>query len=314
MVWIGAALLGYFLLALSQILDKFLLTKERIPEPAVYAFYVCLFSSFSFVFSVFGLKLLPASQMLLYLGAGLIFTYSILLFYYAVRDYDIARIAPLHGLFVTATVVILSFFLPEFFGEHIIDWSLIVALVLFIVGGFLISYDLPLRKSDHLPPTVMLSGFLLGLHLLLLKIGYQETDFVNGLVWSRAGAFLGAFSLLLFPLYRHQVRSHQKETGKHKGKNKNLKTLFLFVFNKSTAGAASFLLLFAISIGSTSLVQALNGMQFVFLLLLAIPFAKAYPKLFQEHLSWSDWLQKIGALIVIAFGFFFLSVSGIIIK
>lgn len=314
MIWIGAALLGYFCLALSQILDKFLLTKERIPEPAVYAFYVCLFSSFTFVFSVFGLQVLPLSQMVLYFGAGLIFTYSLLLFYYAVRDSDIARVAPLHGLFVTGTVVIFSFFLPEFFGETLLNWQLLAALAVFIVGGFLISYDLPLRKSDHLPATVVLSGFLLGLHLLLLKIGYQQTDFVNGLVWSRAGAFLGAFTLLLFPLFRAQLRKHQEDTRKHQGKKKNLRTLALFVFNKSTAGTASVLLLYAIALGSPSLVQALNGMQFVFLLLLAIPFAKAYPKSFQEHLSWSDWAQKIFALILIALGFYFLSVSGIVIK
>lgn len=314
MIWIGAALLGYFLLALSQILDKFLLTKGRIPEPAVYAFYVCLFSSFSFLFSVFGLQLLPASQLALYLGAGLLFTYSLLFFYYAVRDHNIDRIVPLQGLFVIATVTFFSFLLPEFFGESIVNWQLGGAVLLFVIGGFLISYDLPLRKSDHLPVTVILSGFLMGLHFLLLKIGYQQTDFVNGLVWSRAGAFIGAFSLLLFPLYRSQLKKHQQDTRKHQGKKKNLSTLFLFVFNKTTAGIASLLLLYAISLGSNSLVQALNGMQFVFLLLLVIPFVKVYPKLFREKLSWSDWLQKIGALTLIVLGFYFLSVSGIIIQ
>lgn len=314
MIWIGAALLGYFCLALSQILDKFLLTEERIPKPATYAFYVSLFSAFSFVFSVFGLKILPFSQMLLFFTAGLLFTYSLLTFYYAVRDYDVARVAPLQGLFTTLTVITFAFLFPEFFGEPIFQWQLLWALILFIIGGLLISYDLPFTKADHLPISVILSGFLMGVYLLFLKVGYAQADFVNGLVWSRAGAFLGAFTLLLFPVFRRQIFTHQKKTAKNQGQKKNLSTLALFVFNKTTAGIATFLIIYAVSIGSTSLVQALSGMQYVFLLLLVIPFIKLYPGLFPDRLSVSDWLQKIIALILIALGFYFLSVSGIIIK
>lgn len=314
MIWIGAACLGYLFLALSQILDKFLLTEERIPKPATYAFYVSLFSAFSFVFSVFGLKILPAPQMILFFVAGILFTYSLLTFYYAVRDYDVARVAPLQGLFTTLTVVLFVFLLPEFFGEPVFHIELIWALALFVVGGLLISYDLPFTKADHLPLSVIFSGFLMGVYLLFLKVGYTEADFVNGLVWSRAGAFLGAFSLLLFPVFRRQIFTHQKKTASSQGKKKNLATLGLFIFNKTTAGVASFLIIFAVSVGSTSFVQALNGMQYVFLFLLVIPFQKFFPSIFSERLSWSDWFQKIFALLLIAFGFYFLSVSGIIIK
>lgn len=314
MTWIGAACLGYFFLALSQILDKFLLTKDRIPKPATYAFYVSLFSAFSFVFSGLGLKILPIPQMLLFFTAGLLFTYSLLTFYYAVRDYDVSRVAPLQGLFTTLTVTAFVFLLPEFFGEPVFHWSLVWALLLFIIGGLLISYDLPFTKADHLPISVILSGFLMGVYLLFLKIGYLQADFVNGLVWSRAGAFLGAFTLLLFPVFRKQIFTHQKKAAPHQGKKKNLSTLGLFVFNKTAAGVASLLIIYAVSVGSTSFVQALNGMQYVFLFLLVIPFQRAFPLIFPERLSWSDWLQKIIALFLIALGFYFLSISGIIIK
>jgi drug/metabolite transporter (DMT)-like permease len=314
MIWIGAALLGYFCLALSQILDKFLLTEKHVPRPATYAFYVSLFSAFSFVFSVFGLRILPWDQMLLFFSAGIIFTYALLTFYYAIKDSDITRVAPLQGLFTTLTVIAFAFLAPEFFGEPSLHWQLVWALALFVIGGTLISYDLPFRKSDHLPVSVIFSGFLMGVYLLFLKVGYAEADFVSGLVWSRAGAFLGAFSLLLFPVFRHQILNHQKKAARSQGKKKNLRTLALFIFNKTTAGVASFLIIYAVSLGSTSLVQALNGMQYVFLLLLVIPFAKIFPKLFPGHLSWSDWFQKVVALILIALGFYFLAISGVNIK
>ena len=314
MIWIGAALLGYFFLALSQLLDKFLLTEERIPKPAVYAFYVSLFSAFSFIFGIFGVQVLPVFEMILFLTGGLLFTYSLLAFYYAVKDYDIARVAPLHGLFVTLTVVGFSFLLPEFFGEPVFHKELFFALVFFIFGGLLISYDLPFKRGDHIPVSVILSAFLMGIYLLLLKVGYQSADFVNGLVWSRVGAFLSAFSILLFPVFRHQIFSHEKKHKATQGKKKNIGLLSLFIFNKTTAGAASFLILYAVSLGSTSLVQALNGMQYVFLLFLTIPFARKFPEIFHEQLSFSDWAQKIIALVFIALGFYFLSISGIIIK
>lgn len=314
MIWIGAALLGYFLLAISQILDKFLLTKERIPEPATYAFYVSLFSAFGFVFSIFGLNILSLYEMIIFFTAGILFTYSLLTFYYAVRDHDVARVSPLRELFITGTVVSFAFLLPEFFGEPTVTKAFILAVLFFIIGGALISYDLPLRASDHLPVSVILSGFLMGIHLLLLRIGYAEAGFVDGLVWSRAGAFLGAFTLLLFPVFRRQIFKHQKVKTPDQGKKKNLSVMALFVTNKSIAGTASFLLVYAISIGSATLVQALNGMLFVFLLLLVVPISKLYPQVFTEKLSFSDWFQKVIALILIAAGFYFLAISGLNIK
>jgi drug/metabolite transporter (DMT)-like permease len=312
MTWFLAAVGGYFFLAFSQILDKFLLTKNRISEPAVYAFYVSLFSAFSFVFSPFGFHVLPGVSVVLYLVAGFLFTYSLLAFYYAVRDYDVARVAPLHGLFVTLTIISFSFFFPEFFGEAQFHLTLLWALALFVLGGFLVSYDLPLTKADHLPLSVVLSGFLLGVHFLLMKVGYQTTDFVNGLVWSRLGAFVAGFTLLFVPLFRDQIFVHHDRQEMRS--RKNLATVSLFIFNKSLAGLASFLILYAIARGSTSLVQALNGIQYVFLLLLTIPFAFLFPSIFREHLSWSDWTQKFFALLIIGSGFYFLSLSGVSIK
>ena len=205
MLWILAALGGYFALGLSQILDKFLLAENRIPQPAVYAFYVALFSAFGLVFSVFGMSVLPPLYLGIFIAAGILFAYSFLAFYYAVRDYDVARVAPLQGLATTLTVIGFSFLLPEFFGEPMLSWQLIVALLLLIFGGFFIAADLPFTQHDHIPVSVFLSGFLLGVYFLLLKVGYQETGFVNGVVWSRAGAFFGAFTFLLFPVFRKQI-------------------------------------------------------------------------------------------------------------
>jgi drug/metabolite transporter (DMT)-like permease len=180
-----------------------------------------------------------------------------------------------------------------------------------IIGGALISYDLPLQKSDRLPLTAIVAGFLLGLSLLILKYGYTEIDFINGLVWSRLGMVLAGFSLLLIPVYRRQILVHH-EPAKVKSKQ-NILTLLLFVVNKTCAGIASFLILYATSLGSVSFVQALNGLQYVFLLILAIPLSLRLPHIFGEHLGFWDWAQKGLALVLIGFGFWFMSLGGVTI-
>jgi hypothetical protein len=133
-------------------------------------------------------------------------------------------------------------------------------------------------------------------------------------VWSRVGAFLGAFTFLFFPVFRKQILVHQTQVKPHQGKKRNIRLLALFVFNKATAGAGSFLIIYAISLGSTSLVQALSGMQYVFILLLMVPFVRVFPHSFPHQLDARDWTQKIVVMGAIVIGFYFLSQAGLILK
>ncbi|MEK9173993.1 MAG: hypothetical protein AAB845_01880 [Patescibacteria group bacterium] len=309
MTWISFAILGYFCNAVSQLLDKVILTEKHIPQPAVYAFYVSLFSLFSLFFAPFGFSLIPGYFLVIFLLSGMMFILGLLAFYYAVKVGNVARIAPLVGLITSITVLMAGGLIPSAFGEVVFSAQVWLALVLLVVGGILISYDLPLRRTDRLPLTAILAGFLLGVSLLLLKYGYGQTDFINGLVWSRIGMVLTGLSFLLIPIYRKQILVHH-EPKKMKTKA-SMVTLALFVFNKSTAGVASFLILYATNLGSVSFVQALNGTQYVFLLLLAIPISLRFPHIFGEHLSVWDWAQKVFALILIGLGFWFMGLSGI---
>ncbi len=200
-------------------------------------------------------------------------------------------------------------FFPHLFGEFAFTREIVTALILFVVGGVLISYDLPFRKNDTFPFSAVIAGFLLGVSLLLLKYGYAEIDFINGLIWSRLGMVAAGITLLLVPVYRREILVHH-ELAKMKSKQ-NLKTLALFVVNKSCAGFASFLIIYATKTGSVSFVQALNGIQYVFLLFLAVPMSVRFPHIFGEHLGFWDWAQKVLALSLIAAGFWLASFGGV---
>ena len=302
------AILGYFFLAIAALLDKYILSDEHMLAPATYAFYGGVFSLFTLAFVPFGfgyLGIFPTGILLL---SGIFFLYGLLFLYQAIRKGEISRVAPLVGTIIALTVF-LAPFVPGVFGEPVLDIYFILALILLIGGGFLISFDFPLKKGEVIPGEVITAGILFGIHFLLLKYGYGHTDFINGLIWSRIGIFLGALTLLFIPLFRREIFSrsrHMRTKPKHA-----LGTLAVFTTNKACAGLASYLVAYASFLGSVALVQALNGLQYVFLLLLMIPIAFRYPDIFREKLHFWDWFQKVIAIIIIGLGLFLASVGGV---
>ena len=303
------AISGYLFLSVAALLDKYILSDEHIPAPATYAFYGGIFSLFTLAFAPFGFGYLGIFPTAILLLSGAFFLYGLLFLYIAIRKSEVSRVAPLVGTIIALTVF-LAPFLPGVFGEPSLDMYFAFALILLIGGGLLISFDLPVKKEETVPIEVIVSGILFGIHFLLLKYGYGQSDFMNGLIWSRIGIFLGALSLLLFPFFRKDIFSRSK--GMSEKPKRALSTALIFTSNKACAGLGSFLVAYASFLGSVALVQALNGLQYVFLLLIMIPLSFRYPAIFGEKLSFGDWFQKIVAVVLISLGLFLASVGGVL--
>ena len=80
----------------------------------------------------------------------------------------------------------------------------------------------------------------------------------------------------------------------------------LFLFGQ-VAGAASFLLInYAISISSVTIVNALQGLQYVFLLIMILILTRWLPKVMEEKLSGIIFAQKISAIVIIGAGLYLL--------
>ena len=307
MTWTLVALLGYFFAALSSVFDKYLLS-DRIPVPAVFAFLVSLFSLVPMVLIPFGFQYDGWHTTWTLLLSGVLFVYGLVALYTAVKEHEISRVAPLVGT-VISLVAFLAVFLPFMPGEPTVEIWYIVALVLLIAGGLLISFDLPLHKGEHISKYVALAGVLMGVSMLLLKEGYVGSHFVSGIIWSRLGMFLAGLSLLFVPTFREAIIA-QFRGFKHRSE-RALGTTLLFLLNKTSAGVATFLIAYAIKIGSLSFVQALSGMQYVFLLAMTFPLALRYPEVFGEKLHFWDWFQKVTAVIIIGVGLWLATKSGV---
>lgn len=307
MTWALVALLGYFFNAVSSVFDKYLLS-DRIPTPAVYAFFVALFSLFGLGFAPFGFRVLDFETTVLFLFSGLLFVYGLVAFYTAMKQHEISRVSPLVGT-ITSLVAFLVVFFPGAPGESNVDTWYIIALMLLILGGLLISFDLPLRRGEHISRYVVIAGICIGFSFVLLKNGYAHSNFVSGLVWSRIGMVLAGLSLLLVPLFRQQIFAQFHGFGRQS--KRAASTGILFVLNKSTAGLATILISYATYLGSVSFVQAVSGMQYVFLLLMTLPLSLRYPAVFGERLFFWDWFQKVTAVIIIGLGLWLATLSGV---
>jgi uncharacterized membrane protein len=266
------------------------------------------FCLFALGFAPFGFHLLDIGTTITLLLSGMTFVYGLVAFYAAVKRHEVSRVAPLVGTIISL-VAFLAVFLPGMAGEVAVDSRYIMALVFLIVGGLLISFDLPLRRGEHISWYIVLAGILMGMSFLFLKAGYAGTDFVNGLVWSRLGMTLAGLTLFIVPLFRHQILA--QFTGFGHRSSRAASTGGLFLLNKTTAGLGTFLVAYATYLGSVSFVQALSGMQYVFLLFLTFPLSFRYPQVFGERLHFWDWFQKVVAVGIIGFGLWLATMSGI---
>ncbi len=308
MTWTLVALLGYFFGAVTALLDKVLLSDNHIKAPAVYAFFVSLFSLFAVVFVPFGFQFFGWYHTGVFLLSGIAFVYGLLALYTAVRGNEISRVSPLAGTVVSVVAFGMAL-LP--FSPEPLEWSsrIILALLLLIGGGFLVSFDLPFRKGEHFSKFVIIAGVLMAFSFLLLKHGYADANFVSGLVWSRLGMFFGGLSLLLFPVFRGQIL--ETGSGSSLRSRMSFSTGSIFVINKVLAGIGSFLIIYAIKLGPVALVQAFSGVQYVFLLALALPLSIRYPQVFGERLLFWDWFQKICAIVLIGLGLWLAATGGV---
>jgi uncharacterized membrane protein len=308
MSWVLVALFGYFFNAVAAILDKYLLSGP-IKAPAAYAFFVSLFSLFTLFFIPFGFQFFGWQTTGIFLLSGVLFLYGLVSLYVAVQEREISRVSPLVGTVVSVVAFGAALFLPNALSEMIFTVQHMLALVLLIGGGLLISFDLPLRKGEHISRFVFLAGGAMAVSLLLLKYGYGQANFISGLIWSRLGMFFAGLSLLIVPKFRQQIFGDAKKTTA--SRKTAAHTGVVFVINKACAGLASFLIVYATFLGPVSFIQALSGMQYVFLLALALPLSFRFPKVFGEKLSFWDWFQKICAIILIGLGLWLSATSGV---
>lgn len=307
MNWIALAVIAQFLNALVAVLDKRIVSDERmIPKASVYAFYTCLIAGTWII--VYFISLIPGIPLdglhiptfdnvqqptleiiaLAYLAAYTFFM-GLTSMFTALQNADAADVVPVIG----ATSAVASLGLGYFFLNTVITGNFLLGIILLAVGTFLVSrYNF----STHTALLALHAGIFFAFHYVVIKGLFMVTSFDDAFFWSRIAFMLFAVSLLMIPSYFEKIKTQTKSTTK--------KTGVLIFFNKILAGISTILILKATDYGDVAVVQALGGLQFVFIILLGMFFTFAPIKnIVREEYHKDSILKKVLFVTIIVVGF-----------
>lgn len=292
-VWI--ATFAYLLYAVNGVIDKFLLT-HAVRKPVVYTFYIGVTSPLTLLLAPFGLKFLSVQDFFVALVGGACFVIALYFMYVATRATSVSRILPIEGGLVPMFTLGLAYFI---LNERLSGPQL-MAFIFLVVGAILIS--LKKEQGEWHPKALgnaIIAAFLFALSLTLTKYIFDQTNFVSGLIWTRLGFFAAAMSLLMTAKNRRDIFGAPKATSTG---NK-----LLYYGARISGGIAGLAQNYAISLGSVTIVNALQGTQYSFLLLLTVFLSKYHPKILKEQISGNIIVQKISAILLITAGLFLLT-------
>ena len=286
-LWLSLAIFAQFLFALTVLVDKHVVVRvAHIGRPIVYTFVISILSGFVVVIAPFGLVSLPSADTLrLSVLYAVAFAGALFFLYSSLRIARASDVAPVVGAVSTITTLFLAGFLIE--GD--IRPSVIPPVMLLAAGTALISR---FHFSRRALGRVLLSGFLFGLSVFVAKLVFFGVPFLDGFFWTRFMGVFVAFSFLVVPSWRNAIF--------YGGRNASSKGKALVVGNKVIGGGASILTAYAISLGSVSVVNALAGLQFVFLFIFALLFAKRMPALEENGMprGHGGWQTGLGVALV----------------
>jgi uncharacterized membrane protein len=284
MTWLVLASIGQLLNAVVAFLDKYIVTDEQaLPRPFVYAFYSCLLTGFwifiYFIAYIPGLAEIgvpsfdniskPTIQVIgMSFLAAYTFFMALVSMYEALKRTEAVNVMPVIG----AVSALSTFGMSYLFLNTPLSISHMWGVVVLALGTLLVAQAIP--KRDILL-NLLHSGVFFALHFISMKGLFMETNFDDGFFWSRASFVLFALSLLMVPAYYDKITEQTKKSSK--------KTGAIVLATKVLAGVAAFLLLKATDWGDVAVVQALDGLKFVFILVITITFSAMLPDAVARH-------------------------------
>lgn len=284
-LWLTLAVLAYLLTAVAFVIDKYLLATP-IPKPFSYAFWVAILSTpVLLLIPFFDIHLPSLSYFTVSFISGTAFFGGLILLYKSIRESDISIASTQVGVSTAVFTYIFSLLL----FKELLPLHNSVALFLLIVGMLFLG-----RSGKNIILYAIGAGALIAMSFVLLKWTFVQSDFINGVFWTRIGFIGSALLALISAKARKEIKSSAKNAPKT--------SKFVFVGNKLLAGIAFFLLYYSILLGNVAIINALLGLQFLFIFLIALAIKDRLPGV-KEDLSKGAMTNKIVGISLILGGF-----------
>jgi len=316
-MWIIVATLSYILLAVVTVFDKYILTGP-LQSPKIYTFLAGIFGGIVFILIPFGFLEIPNLFIILFaLLAGMMRIFMLLSLFSSLKKFEASRIIPILGGITPLFTLLLVFFLVG--QSDIFSIENILAFALLVAGTVIISLEGKGFVSRDSLVYATVTAFFFSLFFVFSKFVFDAQPFFSALIWLGFGYV--ATSLLffvsaevrayVFGLFKKRKSVIKKESSQ-KSHSFSRKAFLLVVVSQIIGGSAIVLQNFAISlvpIGFLAFVNALAGVQYLFLFFLVLFLSVKFPQLLKEKISRGVVIQKIisivligGGLALIAFG------------
>lgn len=306
-MWFYFAFFGYACLSIVSILDKFILSKEKV-KPSVFVFYSTVFLvPLLLVFPFLSVRPSMFLWLVIVLAAAA-FVASLFAIYQAYSKSEVSHSGPFVGGLTPLFILILS---QVFLKEQILGQQ-IFGIFLLSTGTMLISFQKNASKKNTFEGLAwaMASALIFAIFHVGSKYVYSAIGFTSGFIY--IWGVMGIFGLLMLSLkeVRKVVFPHHsllsKIAKKLSAKTKTKLEVATIVSDKALSVVSIISIQYGASIGSVTRVNALSGVQYGLLVLMVAFLSSFFPKIFREKYAKGEMIREFFAVFIIAVGLAFL--------
>jgi drug/metabolite transporter (DMT)-like permease len=293
MLWILVITLAYLCFALASLGDRIILSGPS--RPNSYTFFVGVLSAAVILLIPFiGISIPQGILWLWIILAALFNILGIYTMFSALNEFDVSKIIPTIGALQPIFVVIFSFLI---LGESTMESRQILAFVILLLGSVLISIEKNYRVTRKSFILSFFAALFFSLEMIFAKIVYLDLAFWDGFIWMKIFGLVFVMSFLFNKTFRRDIFKVDQKLDK--------KNSIIFFLGQGFGGLANILQGWAISLvplAYLGIMNAMKGLQYVFLFIFALIISAVFPKLLNEKTSKTIIIQRIIAIILIVIG------------
>ena len=236
------------------------------------------------------------------MGSGFLFSLALLVFFNVLRVFEASRLVPATGAFIPLLIFLFIFLLSR--GQEALSLVELAAFLLLVGGTILISHEKGVSHNKASLASALQSAFLFALAFVAAKYAYTGQQFWPVFMTLRIGGLGAALLLLSLQEVRNELLGRgQKGSGISFWEMPQKYMVFLLGQASGALGEISRnAALFLVPLAMLPFVNALQGLQHVFLLAFAALLSWKFPHILQEEISRSSLLQKFVAILLIGGG------------
>lgn len=300
-LWFFWAIAGHVANGAAFVIDKTLLRKS-FKRPATYAGIIGLLGALAIVLLPFGVHA-PTPQGFLWISvSGATFILSLWAFFAALARGEASRVVPIIGsLIPILTLAGTSVFLGERLNQaQFIGFGFLILATVILSGGA--------TKSRLTMSTIrmsVLAAVLFAISSVTVKVAYTSDGFLTTFAISRLFGAAAALAILWLDAGALKEVRHAffPERVKKTPRRAHGYGAVILVVTAQTLGAFGYVgVQYATSLGSASLVNALQAVQYALLMAVAFALHKRAPELLGEDLSVTTVIRKTAAIAVAGVG------------